>query len=73
MKPTYEQGRSDRKAFVTSQGFSSISRTIRGEDALLIFFPNVQQDLMQVARPMPPDRKEWLKGWDDEKTEEGIG
>jgi len=66
----YEAGQQDRKGFVNSQGYAGISRNITAEDATLLFWPPITNDMMQVARPMPKDRKEWVEGWNDEKSEE---
>lgn len=64
----YEQGQQDCRAYYESQGFAALSRTIRPEDAMRLFWPPVNEQLMMVSTPMPKDRAKWMVGFKAERT-----
>ena len=62
----FEKGKADREVYFTSQGFASLSRNIKPEDAAKLFLPNEVEDMMQVTRPFSKSKREWLRGWNHE-------
>lgn len=70
MNNPYEEGRQARQNFLKSKGHGGVFRNISGKDAIKLFFPNVRESLMQVSTPLPTDRADWIKGWDDEMRNE---
>ena len=65
MSDDYEEGKSAHRVYHASQAFAGLSRHITAEDAAKLFLPNVPQDMMQVSRPLPKARQEWIRGWKD--------
>ena len=58
-----KQGMKDCDHFFQSQGFAGISRSITGEDAVKLFWPNTTEARMEISRPMDKDRKHWIDGF----------
>lgn len=66
----YEEGRKARKGYVVSQHYAGLSNNITPDTAMKIFLPPIINDKMEIQRPLPKDRKEWVRGWNDEVAEE---
>lgn len=63
----YLEGVRAAQAYYGSQGFSNLTRTIRAEDAIKLFWPPVEEYLTQVSSPLPKPRKDWIKGFKEEQ------
>lgn len=68
----YEAGRQAHHEYYNSQAYSGLSRGISASDAIKLFFPNVEESMMQVSSPLPKKRREWIKGWEDVEQEAGL-
>lgn len=66
----YEEGREARRRFLQSDQFKPFHQDMPGRDAMRLFLPCVPQDMIQVARPLPPRWGEWVRGWDNERAAE---
>ena len=68
----YECGKHDYRAWVTSKHFAALNHDAHAEDVIRLFLPPIPQDLMQIARPLPHHIQEWLRGFEDEKTNQNM-
>lgn len=69
MMTDYEEGREAAEQYFNSRCYAQFTRDITGEHAIKFFKPPVNESLMMVYSPMPKDRAEWMKGFDDWKAE----
>jgi len=58
------------KVYRESQAYAGLSRNIKPEDAIKLFFPNVEESMMQVSSPLPKNRRDWITGWKAAAKEE---
>lgn len=65
----YQLGKIAYKAWATSPLLAQFDKHAPAKDVMRLFLPPVPQDMMQVARPMPKEYREWLRGFEDEKRE----
>jgi hypothetical protein len=61
--PYFDQGKQNCTEYYNSHGFSSLTRNIRAEDAMRLFWPPVEEAMIMIERPLDKNRSEWLKGW----------
>ncbi len=59
----FEQGKEDARRYYTSQAFAALTRGIRPEDAIKLYWPNVEESLMMVSTPLPKPRRDWIAGF----------
>ena len=62
-------GRRARRAFVTSVLYAAYDNALPPEEAMKLFLPPVSESLVQIARPLPQDRQDWIRGWEEERAE----
>ena len=63
----YMQGVRAAQGYHNSHGHGYVKH-IRGDDAIKMYLPPVEEYLTQVASPMPKPRKDWIKGFDEEQA-----
>ena len=66
----YNAGQAAYHAWKTSPHFQQFARTAPVEEVMRLFLPPISQDLVQVSRPLPKDRQEWLQGFNDAKDQD---
>ena len=64
----YEQGQADCKKYYEGQAYQSLTRYVRAEDAMRLFWPPVNEMLVQYVAPLPQERKDWIAGFKDAQT-----
>ena len=69
----YEEGQYCAECYFNSKVFASFIRDITGADAIKLYRPPVTESLMMVSTPMPKDRADWIKGFDDWMKENRKG
>ena len=65
----FEQGREDCKKYYESQAFAGLTRNVVPEQAIKLFWPPVEEQLVQMVMPMPKPRQKWIAGFRKEQTE----
>jgi len=63
----FEQGQSDARGYYSSQALAGLTRYIKPEDAIRIYWPPVEESLMMVSTPMPKSRQKWIAGFRKEQ------
>lgn len=63
----YKDGARAAIEFYNSVHFVWVVKPVLPEDAMRLFLPPVEQQMMQVQTPMPKPRKDWLKGFKEEQ------
>ena len=64
----FEQGQKDCRILYTSQAYSSLSlKQMTAERAMVIFWPPVEEQLVQMVMPLPKPRQKWLAGFKKEQ------
>lgn len=66
---SYIQGRQSCVFYYNSQGYASLTRYVRPEDAIKLFLPSPPESMTQVATPLPKARQDWIKGFRDQQAE----
>ena len=64
----YLEGARAAQLYYNSQGYASLTRFIRAEEAIKLFLPPVTEALVQYVTPMPKPRKDWMKGFKEEQA-----
>lgn len=61
----YEQGKRDHAAYLESKIYASFPRDLNARDGMRIFLPCIIQPQLMMATPLPKERLEWMRGWND--------
>lgn len=69
MTDYYEQGREACRVYYKSQAFAGLTRNITAEEAVKLFWPNVDEQHIMVAMPLPKPRQKWIAGFKKEQSE----
>lgn len=64
----FKQGQVDCKNYYTSPAYAGLTRFIKAEDAIKIFWPPVDEMNTQIAMPLPKPRQKWMAGFKNEQT-----
>ena len=64
----YFEGVRACQSYYNSQGFAGLSRYVRAEEAIKLFMPPVNEQLIQVSTPLPKPRRDWIKGFKEEQA-----
>ena len=64
----YLQGVRAAQAIYKSVHYGWITKPMNPRDAMRLFWPPVDEQLVQFQTPLPPDRQAWLKGFEEEQT-----
>ena len=62
--PYFEAG---KEAYDNTGTWFAHLRHVPGDVAIKYFMPPVKESNIQMAQPLPPERVEWIKGWDTQK------
>lgn len=65
----FEQGREACRQYYTSQAFASLTRNVKAEQAIKLFWPPVEEALIMVSTPLPKPRQKWIAGFKKEQIE----
>ena len=65
----FEQGQSDCRAYYTSQAYAGLTRNIKAEQAMKLFWPNVEEAQVMISMPLPKSRQKWIAGFKKEQIE----
>lgn len=68
MTAHYQAGRAAYQAWVRSPACAQFSRDTPAAVAARFFLPPVEEANMQMARPLPADRADWLRGFEDARA-----
>lgn len=63
----FEQGQKACREYYASQAFAGLTRGVKAEEAIKLFLPPVDEQLIQVAMPLPKPRQKWLAGFRKEQ------
>lgn len=66
----FEQGKNDAINYYSSQAYSGLTRNIKAEDAMKLFWPAPTESMSQISTPYPKPIQKWLKGF--RKGQAGI-
>lgn len=69
MSDPYQAGRDAYAAWATSPACAQFSRDTPAAVAARFFLPPVDEANMQMSRPLPADRADWLRGFEDARAE----
>jgi len=64
----YMEGVRAAQSYFNGQGYAGYTRNIRAEDAIKLFLPPVVEMMTQISMPLPKPRKDWLRGFNEEKA-----
>jgi hypothetical protein len=64
----FKQGQKACREYYASQAFSGLTRAVKAEQAIKLFLPPVEEQLIQVAMPLPKPRQKWLAGFKKEQN-----
>ena len=67
MLTNFEQGEYDCRCYYEGQAFGSLTRSVKAEDAMKLFWPPIVEMMIQYVAPFPKDRKEWIAGFKKEQ------
>lgn len=59
----FERGKQNCREYFNSQAFAGLTRDIRAEEAIKIFWPPADEQLIQVSMPIPKPRQKWIAGF----------
>ncbi len=65
----FAAGQSACQGYYESQAFGGYTQNIRAEDAIKLFLPAPNEQLMMVATPMPKARAAWIRGFKAARAE----
>jgi hypothetical protein len=63
----YKAGARAAIAVYESVHYAYIHKPMRGMDAMKLFWPPVEEQLLQIQTPLPLDRQAWIKGFEEEQ------
>jgi len=63
----YLNGARAANCYFNGQGYAGYTRDIRAEDAIKLFLPPVVEMMTQISMPLPKPRKDWIRGFNEEK------
>ena len=63
----FEQGQRAARGYYKSQAMAGLTRYIKPEEAIKLFWPNAEETLMMVSTPMPKPRQKWISGFRKEQ------
>jgi hypothetical protein len=64
----YLDGARAAQYYYHSQAYGSLTRYVKAEDAMRLFWPPVEESMMQVQTPLPKPRRDWIKGFKEEQV-----
>ena len=66
MSANYKQAGAEAwRAFRDSDQFRQFDRDTPAEDAIRLFLPPENEDMMQVSRPLSKARRDWITGFNE--------
>lgn len=65
----YEEGQNAAWQYHNLPAFASFSRDVDGSEAIKLFKPPVNESMVMVSTPIPKNRADWIKGFNDWKKE----
>ena len=65
----FEEGRKACRTYYASQAFAGLTRSIKAEDAIKLFWPPVDEMQIMVSTPLPKPRQKWIAGFKKEQAE----
>ena len=65
----FEQGQKQCREYYASQAFAGLTRNIKAEDAIKLFWPPVDEMLIMVSTPLPKPRQKWIAGFKKQQVE----
>lgn len=69
MADAYDEGREAYRVWVTSPVTAQFDPETPAEVAMRYFLPPIEQSMAQFVQPLPADRREWLRGFEDARAE----
>jgi hypothetical protein len=63
----YMEGARCVRAYYYSQGYGSLTRNVKAEDAIKLFLPPVVEMMTPISSPLPQSRQDWIRGFKEEQ------
>ena len=64
----FEQGQKACQAYYKSQAFAGLTRGVKADQAIKLFWPPTDEQLIMVSMPLPKPRQKWIAGFKKEQT-----
>jgi len=59
----FEKGQRDCRAYYNSQAYAGLTRFVKAEEAIKLFWPPVDEMQIMVSTPLPKPRQKWIAGF----------
>ncbi len=63
----YKDGQNAARHYYKSRYPAGYIKNVKAEDAIKIFLPPVNEQLVQIAMPLPKPRQKWIAGFKKEQ------
>jgi len=63
----FEKGQRDCRAYYNSQAYAGLTRFVKAEEAIKLFWPPVDEMQIMVSTPLPKPRQKWIAGFKKEQ------
>lgn len=64
----YQAGARAAMAVYNSPNYAWITKPMNPRDAMRLFLPPVNEMRMEMQMPLPQDRQDWMKGFEEEQA-----
>lgn len=64
----FKQGRKACRTYYTGQATSNLTKHVKAEDAMKLYWPPIEEYLSQISSPLPKPRQKWIAGFKKEQV-----